>query len=159
MNGAGNPNTPVPAGTQVFRLARAASNGEPSYTAFELSSADQMQAPPRLSVWLAHMRQPQQARELIDDPLLYTFALYLLTDTIRRIYTRLPNTQVQITPLDVVWDPLPTPPGYLVRPSWIEGHCGITGLKRPPGMPRDVYKTLRVLLLQAAEVVRIPNGL
>lgn len=152
-------NTPVPPGTQVFRLARAdTSTGQPSYTSFELSSEDRTQSPPKLSVWMVGLTQPWEARQLGTHPHLYPFALYLLTDTIRNLTQQIPDNLPTITPLDVVWDPLPTPASYIARPRWLDGHCGITGLERPPGMPRRVYKILRLLLFKEAQVVPISNG-
>ncbi len=153
----GDPGTPVPGGTHVFRLARAdSSSGEPSYTAFELSEADRRQNPPRLSVWLSELTLPHQARSLLQNAEQYQFALHLATDTIRSLHSRLPTNGAPVTPLDVVWDPLSvTPPGYSAPPAWLSGHCGITGLLRPPGMPREAYKALRVLLLKESQIERL----
>lgn len=152
----GELNEPIPGGTRVFRLARPeSSTGEPTYTAFELSTEDRVQEPPKLSVWLDALTQPEQAREVIPHPQSYTFALYLKTDTVRTIHQRLPGPPQMITPLDVVWDPLPTPPQYSHRPRWLDGHCGVTGLLRPPQIERKVYKTLRTLLFRASEIVRL----
>jgi hypothetical protein len=54
-------------------------------------------------------------------------------------------------PLDVVWDPL-TIAGTEeqdTRPG-AEGHAGITGLLRPPGMEKLLYKNLRSQLADLA---------
>ncbi len=149
-------NQPIPGGTRVFRLARPeSSTGIPSYTAFELSSEDRQQTPPKLSVWLDTLTRPDEARQIMPNPAGYTFALYLNTDTIRQIHTRLPCNLSSVSPLDVVWDPLPTPPQFLERPGWLDGHCGITGLMRPPQVARMVYKTIRTLLFRESEIVRV----
>lgn len=89
------------------------------------------------------------------------FALYLETDKVRSIHTRLPSKAPAVPRLDIVWDPIDTPPRYRVRPEWLDGHCGITGLERPPGVERQVYKLLRLLLLELSEQVRLgePPGL
>lgn len=93
----GDPGTPVPGGTHVFRLARAdSSSGESSYTAFELSEADRRQNPPRLSVWLSELTLPHQARSLLQNAEQYQFALHLATDTIRSLHSLLPTNGARL---------------------------------------------------------------
>lgn len=139
----GSTGEPLPNNVNVIRLIRLSNDGRASDVDFELSSEDKSSALQSLSVWEESLTTPFQARFLIGEKYdSYEAYCLLNTDVIRslRLYS-----EVDIAFLDVVWDNLEN---YRLPGS--EGHAGIKGLFRPPGMDKLLYKRLRSKLAMLA---------
>lgn len=144
--------TPLPAESIVFRMAHPnrlteGVTGSGAFAAaFELSDTDKAHSPPYLSVYEESLTTYDEARQLTHG---------------KNLVLRLPVVEVcsvrQPAPatgsLAVCWfDSLLDEGGFSVpdaRPG-AGGHCGITGLARPPEFPRTAWKTVRVRLADIA---------
>jgi hypothetical protein len=122
-------------------------DGKPSVEAFALSSQDEQEDPPILSVWAERLTTPAQAFRLMGSSPRYTLLLRLNVDQIRSIVPE-PSDLPKVPPLDVIWirhEEAGIVPGA-------EGHAGITGLKRTPPVDRRHTKSFRLQLLRCAEI-------
>jgi hypothetical protein len=136
---------PVPRGVRVLRLALWSKDFEErrkvSPIAFKLSSLEERQQPPRLSVFVEDLTTPKQASEILRRPQ-YTLVAFLKVDEVRAVR---PDPDPPGTPgLDVQWDRLNDD-----RPG-SAGHAGITGLDHPV---RVVERNYRAKLADLAVVV------
>lgn len=145
----GNRGEPLPAGETVLRFLKASLHGRVTDAAFELTTLDKTSPLQSLSVWAARLTSPEQAREFLGDQ--KDASLFYCLLGVEEIRSLRLSPESPVTPLDVVWDPL-----FLSnseerdsRPG-AEGHAGITGLVRPPGMEKLLYKRLRVQLADLA---------
>ena len=135
---------PLLADDVVIRVLKGSSGGRAKPIDFELSSSDEAATLPSLSVWAEQFTTPTQALQFLGNKheLPYRYSR-LLVSGIRRL-----SEQIIIEPpLDVVWDNLIVDDigGLDTRPGAL-GHAAIVGLKRPPGVSRATYLTLRLLL-------------
>ena len=142
---AGKQGERLPEGENVLRLLKKTTkDGNVSPDEFELSTQDKNSALQSVSVWAEQLTTPEQAREFMGDKKdAYSWYCSLRVDTIRALRPTPEDTAVR--PLDVVWDPLTLvvagrEEGELLG---VEGHCGITGLMRPPGLPKIYFFSLR----------------
>jgi hypothetical protein len=136
---------PVPGNARVIRLAQRSKDfdehGKVSPAAFQLSSTEERQHPPRLSVFIEDLTTPMQAAELLGRPQ-YKLAVFLLVDTVRAVR---PTPDPPGTPgLDVQWHPIDDD-----RPG-AAGHAGITGLNNEN---RLVRRSFRAKLADLADVL------
>lgn len=127
--------TPLPESIAVLRLTSPSLNGRVSELAFELSSADKESNPPSLSVWVRENTTPEQAFALLGANPKYTHYFLLSVNDVRLVRPEPENDTVPS--LDVIWVPLDS------KAPGAEGHAGLTGLNRPPGLPKDLYHSLR----------------
>lgn len=133
----------LPDDASVFRLCRRTSDGKIAPEAFVLSSDDQRQAIPRLSVWEQSLTTPDEA-----DPTrrLLLVALLSVVD-VRRIR---PDAAGAVN-LDVQWEQAWTKDadGNRVESTapGAGGHCGIAGLNQGD---KAVRKGLRAELARHA---------
>ena len=114
---------------------------------FVLSTEDKTQTPPHLSVYESSLTTPEQARELTGGD--KNLVLLLPVDSVRDLKN--PNFPEHV--LNVSWfQAFVLSEDKYVPDTRIgsEGHCGITGLKRPPAMPRLYWKWFRVKLADIA---------
>jgi hypothetical protein len=136
----------------VLRLiTKTTSEGKVSPTEFELSTEDKRFDPPLLSVWARQLTTPEQALGFLTNRDACQFFSVLPVDDIRALRPEPDLSEVKS--LDVVWDPrtiirdgteiLDISPGA-------EGHAGIMGLMRPPGLPKLHYFSLRFKLAELA---------
>jgi hypothetical protein len=127
---------PVPSEEEVFRLSFLSSDGKISPEAFELSSADKQQTPPRLSVFARSRTTPAQAWEITSRNPRFISVARLATSRLRQIA------------LEVRWDPITSSlPGA-------DGHAALLGLDRGNKLER---KILRVKLADLANESVIEN--
>ncbi len=145
---AGETGVPLPEGEIVFRLIKASKDGYALETHFSLTSADEENSLKAISVWAETRTTPEQARVFMGERTLsYEVFCRLNVDRVRELTL----SELARPPLDVVWDTL-FQDGINIpdaRPG-ASGHSGITGLARPPGMPKIVYKQLRTQLADLA---------
>jgi hypothetical protein len=137
----------IPERTDLVRLAKSAKDTVETFRAnethFHLSTEDQETPLQSLSVWASDLTSPLIARELMGaTKASYRIALVLNVDDIRKL-------RVEESVLNVVWD-------HDERPG-AQGHCGIVGLKRPPGGISVHYRALRARLAQLAQVSILPE--
>lgn len=145
----GNRGEPLPADEKVLRLLKASKDSRVTDAAFELTTQDKASPLQSLSVWVTQLTNPEQAREFMEENK-ETYSLYCLLD-VNAIRTLRLSPDSSVMPLDVVWDPLTLPDSEERDPRpGAEGHAGITGLIRPPGMEKMLYKRLRVQLADLA---------
>ena len=143
--------TPLPAGEIVFRLLKASKDGMALETHFALSEEDKNASLPALSIWPLRLTTPEQARSFLSEDKQGSYRLYALlsVDQVREL------TASDLTDpvLNVVWDRLYEAGTNLPdsRPG-TQGHAGITGLVKPPGMEKVVYKKLRTRLADLANL-------
>ena len=144
----------LPDGETVIRLLRkTTSEGKISPDEFDLSSRDKASELQSISVWAVRLTSPEQAWEFMGEKKeAYSLFCSLNVDHIRTLCPEPDNKEVNF--LNVVWDPLvvtqkdgneipDTRPGA-------EGHSGITGLMRPPGLPKPHFFSLRSQLADLA---------
>lgn len=148
----GEKGQPLPNGELVIRLVTKITNdGNVSPEEFELSTEDKQYSPPLLSVWASRLTTAEQARGFLTNSDACKSFSTLNVDGIRSLR---PETDVaKVKALDVVWDPrtvildgnecLDTSPGA-------DGHAGILGLLRPPGLSKLHYRSLRFKLAELA---------
>lgn len=133
----------LPAYETVVRLLQGSLESLATAGDFELSSQDKETALQSLSVWAERLTTPQQALEFMGDKKeLYSLYCSLLVEDVR---STILETEPPKMPLDVVWDNLAGE-----NRSGAEGHAGIVGLLRPPGIPKLLYKDLRSRLADLA---------
>jgi hypothetical protein len=149
---AGGKGHPLPDGELVLRLiTKTTGEGKVSPEEFELSTEDKRYDPPLLSVWAQQLTTPEQALGFLTNRDACKFFSVLSADDIRLL--RPEPDLADVKSLDVVWDPrtiiqngnevLDTSPGA-------DGHAGIIGLLRPPGLPKLHYRSLRFKLADLA---------
>jgi len=149
---AGEKGQPLPDGELVLRLiTKTTSEGKVSPEEFELSTEDKRYDPPLLSVWAERLTTLEQAHGFLTNKEACKFFSALSVDDIRAL--RPEPDLADVRSLDVVWDPrtiiqdekdlLDTSPGA-------DGHAGIIGLMRPPGLPKLHYRNLRFKLSDLA---------
>jgi hypothetical protein len=152
---------PLPAGAEVFRLAKATNNGQLGPEAFHLSSEDKAHAVPRLSVWETTNTTLDQANALTSGR--YALAGHLAVDDVRKV--RPDPDHPAVRTLDVEWERAREKVnGVLVEltAGGAAGHCGITKLdqeRAPDNTPLKSYrKSLYAALARLAnrKVIRIP---
>ncbi len=150
---AGQQGERLPDGERVLRLLKKTTNdGKVSPDEFELSTQDKQSLLQSLSVWAERLTTPEQARAFMGDKK-YSYSLYcsLAVDTIRALRPE-PDASA-VRPLDVVWDLLTMAQqdheGAYV-PLGMEGHCGLMGLMRPPGLSKQHFFSLRSQLADLA---------
>ena len=113
---------------------------------FELSTSDRQYCPPYLSVYESSLTSPEQGRLLTVGK---SAALFLGVRAVRDLVCpEQPDRR-----LDVCWFLALVEEGGAsvadTRPG-AEGHCGITGLVRPSGMPKAPWKWFRARLAELA---------
>jgi hypothetical protein len=113
---------------------------KPHPKAFELSTADKEQDPPRFSVYDRSKTTIEQAKAITNKPY-DTYAFALGVAKIR---------QIDNGRLDVVEDPLKHPLNSL---PGAEGHCGVTGLHRLPEEPKARTENIRWQLTEISEII------
>ena len=109
-------------------------NGEaftPSDT--DKKDADELGTPVRVSVWETTVTTVEQARAFRGGMPCRAFRLQV--SEVLSVRAKWPNEAAR---LRVVHDPLPKGDG-----PGADGHCGIEGLDRPPGVGRLVFKAIR----------------
>lgn len=151
---------PLPPEEWLVRLAVASKDaelGRANPVAFELSSRDEAEARPRLSVWAECITSHEQAWHLMGANQKYCFALRLKPSDIRSIR---PEPKEPLSePLDVVWYPLFIAiDGNKIpdqRPG-AQGHAGISGLKAGSIPNKSQRKSLRSQLADLAKVIALP---
>jgi hypothetical protein len=118
---------------------------------FTLSSADKQERPPALSVWDRDLTTVQQAIAFTPPKETQRATAWALAvSAIRALRVQgLHDPSGADWFLDVIRSPLtdaltqqPDP-----RPG-AHGHCGITGLDRPPGYNSNLFKMLRIKLVR-----------
>jgi hypothetical protein len=143
----GSAGEPLPDDEWILRLAPVPS--EPAWDmqkahpgAFDLSPADENHAIPHLSVYAERLTHPVHARALMERSARYELVLRLHVGGVR--YTRPRPDSTDIPSLDVQWFPKTRLDEHGAEVpdtrTGASGHSGITGLKRPPGIPRSYYK-------------------
>jgi len=145
----GETGQPLPDGEAVLRLFKPSKDGQVLEVHFAITGQDDVAPLYSLSVWAESLTSPLQARDFMG---VNKFAYQL--------YSRLSVTRIRTltTPdlvepvLNVVWDTLyeDEETGQRNTEPGAEGHAGLTGLRRPPGMEKQIYKTLRVRLADMA---------
>ena len=158
--------SPVPDGVRLIRMAnepkvahlspeavRRAGDGKAIPSFFTLSSEDNKQPVPRLSVWVEGLTSVAQAWVLVGASASRRWVVRLEADKVRRIFApavdQFPPTPV----LDIQWEraTILTDAGDRVpddRPGW-EGHAGIAHLDKGNKTQRD---SLRWQLAECADV-------
>ena len=136
----------------VFRLATVKDTFPPDspklhVSHLELSDRDKERHPPLLSVFDAKRTTVRQA-EAIRGVVAQAAAFGLRVESIRSLRVS------ELGPLAVLRDPLEPPASAL---SGADGHCGIAGLHRVPGVEKRLYRELRVRL--ADESFRYDGGM
>ena len=122
----------VPDEEILLRLAFLSSDGRISPEAFELSSSDKRQNPPRLSVYAASRTTPQQAWEIGNRNPRFVAVARIATSDVRQL--RPDSDRSDIRPFDVRWDRLTEQ-----RPG-ADGHAGIIGLDQGGRTQRRIYR-------------------
>lgn len=131
--------TPLPEEAVVFRLAQS-NDGRFPQEAFRLSSADEEQNPPKLSVWDQDQTTPLQALDIMGGSPKHNVAGYLPVGVIRQSVS---------ADLDVIWDRLPLDEE---RPG-AGGHCGLVGLDGAESKAaKERRKQLRRMLADLANL-------
>ena len=138
---------PLPAGVRIIRLAVPPKDfhetGRVSPLTFKLSSKEENESPPRLSVFAEDLTTPPQAAAILGKPA-YTLVAHLQVDQVRAVR---PNPDPPGTPaLDVVWRHIND-----CRPG-ASGHSGITGLNNRLS---PVRKRFRAKLADIAVVTQL----
>jgi hypothetical protein len=113
--------------------------------AFRLSSSDEQQSPPHLSVFEQSLTTNQQARDITGKDL----TLRLPIADIRGLV----NADYPDHRLDACWFQAMILQGTELVPDCrpgTEGHCGIIGLSRPAMVPRPKWKWFCVRLADIA---------
>ena len=114
----------------VFRLANRKmfppGNERPDRAVFSLSSEDKKQTPPTLSVWDAAQTTLAEAQAHHDT----THSSFAFNVGEAR--------RVSEDRVDVLREPVGGPGG--------DGHCGVTGLNRPPSAPKSIYRAMKLHL-------------
>ncbi len=152
----------LPSEEWVARLAVAskdAESGKANPVAFELSSRDEAETRPRLSVWAKSITSYEQAWQLMGANQKYCFAFCLKPSDIRSIRP-IPKEPLA-EPLDVVWYPLFTSTNGEKFPDQrlgAQGHAGISGLKAGLIPNKAQRKSLRSQLADHARVIPLPVG-
>jgi hypothetical protein len=157
----GNDWEPLLAQEWVMRLAVAskdAKTGKANPAAFELSSEDQKEESPRLSVWAESLTTEEEAWHLMGAKPQYCLSLRLQPEAVRKIIPT--PIEPEIKPLDVVWYPLfvldqeggKSPDA---RPG-AQGHAGISGLKCNESPNRAQRKSIRSQLADLAKLSPLP---
>lgn len=139
----------------VFRLAKASKDGKISEAAFILSSKDEKEEQPSLSVWAARLTSPAEAQEFIENRKEdYTLYGFLKVNEVRAL--RPDPDSPDVPALNVIWHQLFFENGNAkttpdTRPG-SAGHAGITGLLKPSGLAnaRLYYRSLRSKLADLA---------
>lgn len=138
--------TPLYDSLKVLRFARLTSEGPlPMPCHFDLSSADKDSELKSLSVWETTLTPVSVALRLMsgssDD---YGFGLRLCVGEVRSIqFKSQDHDDTPARNLDVIWD-------HDTRPS-AQGHAGIIGLTRPPGMAKSEFKKVKIRLAEISE--------
>lgn len=153
---------PLPDEAVVLRVSKLPSDYYPGRPlsreafSFSLSSRDREQPVPKLSVYTLGPTTEQQACALVGDGTTHRLVARLSAVAIRAI-------SVGDHRLDVVWDAAVREDGTPDTRPGTEGHAGIIGLHGPPGLPKEVFKTLQVRLADAVgrnyTVVGVPSAL
>lgn len=143
----------LPDSENVIRLLKKTTNeGKISPDEFELSTLDKVSEIQSLSVWAERLTSPEQAREFMGAKKeVYMLFCSLGVGQIRKLRPAPDNEK--IGPLDVVWDLLTVTHEEIEVPdtrSGAAGHAGITGLLRPPGLPKPDFFSLRSQLADLA---------
>ena len=145
----GKTGEPLSTSEVVFRLLKASKDGVAVEAHFALSEEDKQAKLPALSVWAVRLTTPEQARHFfaVEKQADYALCALLNVEDVRTLgIPELPHPV-----LEVVWDTLYEEGITLpdTRPG-AKGHAGITGLVKPPGMERRIYKKLRTRLADLA---------
>lgn len=137
---------PVSDGVDVIRNLNISKNGKASPAEFGFSTDDEEADPKTLSVWHLGLATPAQSLMFLQEENRRKYPCYALlrTETIRAIRPDAPYAD-DLSMLDVIHDPEERQDlaGY-------EGHCGILGLERKPGMDKRPFKSFRSKLADLA---------
>ncbi len=145
---AGETGTPLPDEEVVLRLCKASKDGRALETHFSLTDKDKEHPLCSLSVWVESLTSPSQAREFMGTNKL-AYEIYCRLSVVKVRVLTTPGLEKPV--LDVVWDMLYNDEGTARDPRpGAAGHSGITGLLKPPGMEKQIYKTLRTRLADLA---------
>lgn len=140
----------VPDDEDLLRLAFLSSDGRVSPEAFELSSSDKRQVPPRLSVYAASRTTPLQAWEIANRNPRFAVVARVTTTSTRQLRPNPDDSSIR--PLDVCWDRL------LQEQPGTEGHAGIIGLDQGTKVQRRSYRVRLSDLANERSVQRLgPN--
>ncbi|MBP3958625.1 hypothetical protein J8F10_25540 [Gemmata sp. G18] len=149
--------TPVPGGIRAIRMGnepkldnlspealRRVQEGKAIPSFFKLSSEDEKQIVPRLSVWLEPLTSVAQAWILVGANLKRRWVLFLKIDQIRTVIAPAVEKFPQTPPLEVEWERATrlTEAGDRVpetRTGW-EGHAGITNLNKGNKTQREAIR-------------------
>lgn len=135
MEGNGMHGEPLDALENVIRLLKPLRDGIVTDADFTLSPADEFSPLQSLSVWAENRTPLAQALVFMGKPETYSLYAVLNVGDIRTLSIEKEPPQMV---LDVVWDKLEND-----NRAGAEGHAGITGLLRPTGIPKLLYKELR----------------
>lgn len=139
----GAENEPLPSDIQVFRLAQLSLDGKVSSQAFYPSTEDIKSSTESITVWVTTLTTPLQAKAFMGtNPEKYTHVYTFIVNEIRNLRPIPDNPKAPS--LDVVWVPLAE------KLSGASGHAGITGLVKPPGLEKTLYKSFRSQLADLA---------
>lgn len=144
----GSQDSPLPDDENVLRANKIPENFEPGQLLTrqifntELSDKDKQDENPKLSVYAKSLTTEIQACKLIGTGLTHRLVASIQVEAIRTVSDEIP--------LDVVWDePKLENETTDTRPG-AEGHAGILGLKRPPGIEKTKFKDLQSKLADLA---------
>ena len=155
----GSEGTPVPSGTRVIRMAnepafdnlspefrRRVQDGKALPSFFRLSSEDEKEPVPRLSVWVEGLTTVAQAWVLVGAHPKRTWVLFLHTDQVTPIRAEPVPGFPATAPLEIQWDPakVRTPTGEWTletRPG-AAGHAGIAHLNEGNKTQREVLRSM-----------------
>ncbi len=130
--------SPLSSGEAVYRMLKLNSGNKAEATDFDLSSQENADVPPLLSVWAESVVTPITMRSERGDSSRFSHYASLNVDDIRGVCRS--ETDLSNYCLDVVWDII----------GFRDGHAGISGLMRPPNIERCIFKKLRVKLADLA---------
>lgn len=131
---------------EVIRIAKLmTSEGmKPLPMHFDLSSADKNSELQSLSVWEPNFTPVPMALELMSVAPDNCFGLRLSVKDVRSInYKSRENDESSRMALNVVWDHDPR--------EGAQGHAGITGLAKPPGMIKSEFKKVKIRLAEISD--------
>ena len=128
----------------VYRLLRGAEGGVRD-SHFELSSADRIAKQVTLSVWSIARTKPNEALSFI--PSQSSSPTHYCELKVFEVRSMTISSLPLSNPLDVVWVPLVGD-----QRAGASGHAGISGLLKPPGMEKLLYKQLRWKLADLANL-------
>jgi len=151
--------TPVPPGTRVIRMAnepafdalspefqRRVRDGKALPSFFRLSSEDEKEPVPRLSVWVEGVTTVEQAWVLVGAHPKRTWVLFLDTDRVTTVQAgQVPGFPATI-PLQIQWEPAkaraPTGVWVLETRPGAAGHAGVAHLNQGNKTQREALRSI-----------------